>query len=536
MGNIYTYLKWRGDLDFTERPFCEVDNLVLSQLSYVDFSGIVPTVQEGGNISLEAAALKLSARENDTASHQDEKESILARMARTNRFCHVKLSRYVDVLDEETQIQFAALHIELGDGTTYIAFRGTDDRLVGWREDFSMSFQLMPSQKSAAEYLRQTIIDPGMRYRVGGHSKGGNLAVYAAMQCPAGKQGQIIEVYSNDGPGICSSIVDIQLYQNIAPKLIRIVPEFCVIGALFEQEKPTKIVGSSADGFAQHDLLTWQVEGDHLCEKANLSAKCMFYNEIFDTWLESASMEQRKAFTNDFFDALGAGGAKRVSELTGSGIGEIETILTALTTQSERKTKIVFGKFLASAFHAFRNIDYKQLLRSGSAIRGTIFLLIGLFFMIAPEFATKSIGVGLGLAALFWLGKRLLSNAFSEEADIRRKKYKLIFYMGAMCLVSFLIAKSDLMLRFTNLLVGASFLITAVRQFRKGTAPDIHTIRRVLIMALGIILFILGVIPIVFLGMEFAPYAGVAGICFFLYGMIRLVYSMYENGMQATSK
>lgn len=104
--------------------------------------------------------------------------------------------------------------------------------------------------------------------------------------------------------------------------------------------------------------------------------------------------------------------------------------------------------------------------------------------------------------------------------------------MAAMCLVSFLIAKSSLMLRFTNLFVGVSFLITAFRQFRKGASPDVRPVRRFLLMAAGAVLFILGVIPIVFLGLEFTPYAGIAGICFFLYGIIRLVYSMYENVAQ----
>lgn len=143
---------------------------------------------------------------------------------------------------------------------------------------------------------------------IGGHSTGGNLAVYAAMRCSPALQERIGAVYSNDGPGLCADIVDLEEYQNIAPKVIRIVPEFSVIGALFEQERPSRIVASSAAGFMQHDGQTWQVAGNRFCEMAERSERCRFCNEIFDTWIESVSMEQQKAFTNDFFDSLRAGG------------------------------------------------------------------------------------------------------------------------------------------------------------------------------------------------------------------------------------
>ncbi|MGN0313774.1 MAG: Mbeg1-like protein [Fusicatenibacter sp.] len=444
MGNIYSYLKWRGDLSFSERPFCEVDNLVLSELSYMDFKGIVPTKEEGGSITLEEAATQFKQQNKQLITFGSESTPIVECMAETNRFRFLKLSNYVDILDEQTQTQFAALHIDLGDGTTYVAFRGTDDSLVGWREDFS------------------------------------------------------------------------------------------IIGALFEHEKPTKIVSSSAEGFMQHQSSTWQIEGDHFCEKESRSEKYKFFNDIFHTWVESASLEQRAAFTKDFFDALESSGAKCISDLSNSGIGEIETILLSITTQSEGKTKIVIGKLAASALHTFGHVDYKELLKTGSTIQGAICLLIGLFFMMAPSFATRSIGIGLGLAALFWLGRRLLSNAFSEEPELQRKKYKILLYMVAMCLVSFLIAKANLMLRFTNLFVGVSFLIVSFKQFRKGTAPKKHTGSRVLYITTGALLFILGIIPIVFLGLEFTPYAGIAGVCFCLYGITRIVYSMYENGKQNT--
>ena len=532
MGNIYTYLKWRGDLDFSERPFGEVDNLVLSELVYMDLAGIVPTAEHDDSISLEEAAEQAQLQKRHIMVVGSETEPILFCMARTNRFRHVRLSHYEDILDEETQTQFAALHIELNDGTTYIAFRGTDDNILGWREDFSMSFQLMPAQQHAAEYLQRSMQNPVMRYRIGGHSKGGNLAVYASMSCSPSLQEQIVEVYSNDGPGMCESIVDMAEYQNIASKVIRIVPEFSVIGALFEQERPTKIVASSAAGFAQHDERTWQVEGDHLCEVAERSQRCKFCNDIFDTWLESVSMQQREAFTNDFFDALQAGGCKRISELSKGGIEEVETILTVLTMQSGRQTKIVIGKLVTSFLHSFRNIEFKTLLRSKTMLQGVLWVIVGLFFIIFPELATRSIGMGIGLAVIFLLGRRLLRNAFSSETDLKQRKYKVIFYIAAISLTSFLLAKTSLMFRLTNLIVGGFFLILSYRQMKQFAAQHIHVGRRLLHLLSGLFLFAVGVTPLVFRGMEFTPYAGIIGVGVLLFGIIRIAVSVYRNGKE----
>lgn len=266
--------------------------------------------------------------------------------------------------------------------------------------------------------------------------------------------------------------------------------------------------------------------------KPRVSSKCQFINSIFDTWLESASLEQRKTFTKDFFDALEAGGVKRISDLSGSGISEIESILTALTTQSHRGTKIVIGKFLRSVFRTFRSIDFRSLIKSRAAVRGIVFFVVGLLFMIVPDIATRGISLGLGVISLIWLGKRLLTNAFSVQDEDKRKKWKLIFYMSSMCVISFLISKTNLMLQFTNLLVGAFLMYWAYQQICCGVRSSMNICFRVLRFISGIALFLLGIVPILFHKITFAPYAGVAGVCISFYGMLRFVSSMYRNGKQ----
>jgi hypothetical protein len=353
MGNILTYLKWRGEQTFLERAFCEVDNLILSELSYWNFDGIVPAVDSGDSITLKKAAELFYEQYTEEEESGDHPQEMLKLMADSKRYQNVLLSNYMEVQDEKSKTEFSALHIILGDGTAYVAFRGTGDYIWGWRENFSMSFRRMGAQKLAAAYLKKTMTDSDMQYRVGGHSKGGNLAVYAAMMCSGEKNDQIKEIYSNDGPGLCPVIIDLEKYRQIQPKLIRIVPEYSIIGSLFAHESPTKIVASSASGLGQHVGISWLVEGDAFCEKSKLSTECQFYNHVFDEWIKSATIEQRRAFTRDFFDALESGGAKRISELGKGELDKIKRILFFLT-KSKKRTKIAVRKLVKSYFSAFR--------------------------------------------------------------------------------------------------------------------------------------------------------------------------------------
>lgn len=349
MGNILTYLEWHGNQTFSERAFCEVDNLILSELSYWEFGGIVPSVDSQETIALKKAAELFYEKYPEDDGTSDHPQEMLRLMAASKRYQNVRLSNFMEVQDEKSKTEFSALHIALGDGTTYVAFRGTGDYIWGWRENFSMSFRRMGAQKLAAAYLKKTMADGDMQYRVGGHSKGGNLAVYAAMMCTEEKKKQIKEIYSNDGPGICPVIVDLEKYRQIQPKLIRIVPEFSIIGSLFAHESPTKIVASSASGLGQHVGISWLVEGDAFCEKPMLSTECQFYNHVFDRWISSATIEQRRAFTRDFFNALESGGAKRISELGKSEIDKAKRILFFLM-KSKKRTKIAVRKLIKSYF------------------------------------------------------------------------------------------------------------------------------------------------------------------------------------------
>ena len=265
--NMQDYLYWRGDIPFSTDPFNEVDNLILAQASYVDFDGIVP---ESGDDKIPIREVYNQYWLMHTKEEIMQRESfvklapfLLEPLAESRRFGNMKLSGYVNHINKDTQAQMSAVRFELDDGSVYVAFRGTDETLVGWKEDFNLSFMSQTEgQRLAAEYMKANFSDTNLWLRVGGHSKGGNFAVYASAFSGDAVNRQIMEVYTNDGPGFRPEVTGTSEYRNILKKTISIVPRDSVIGWLLSSELTPRVVMSSATRIRQHDALTWQIKGD----------------------------------------------------------------------------------------------------------------------------------------------------------------------------------------------------------------------------------------------------------------------------------
>lgn len=179
MANIMDYLDWRGDLPLTVSPFNEVDGLILAELSFINFEGIVPPPELGRGVPLRDAAGTYFARHNGQEIDMGvlvpgRIPDLMCRMAHSVRFGGMLLNGYCELMDDAREQQFAALTVELGDSSIYLSYRGTDDTIVGWKEDLNMGYlEVIPSQTRALEYLgRMTRQYPDARLRIGGHSKG----------------------------------------------------------------------------------------------------------------------------------------------------------------------------------------------------------------------------------------------------------------------------------------------------------------------------------------------------------------------------
>ena len=330
MGNIMDYINWRGDLSFEQSKFNEVDNLILACFSYVNLDGI-PAVAEQKGIELKNLAeefMKLHTMEELEADKSFIRLApfMMLEMAETNRFGNSVIRNYVNEIVTEAEQQFAAVEIVLEDGTSYVSFRGTDDTIIGWKEDFNLSTGVVPAQERAVEYVRRVSENTTGMLRVGGHSKGGNLAIYGAVMCKEAHE-KIMEVYSNDGPGFSKEFQELPETEVMMDKIIRIIPEYSIIGTLLEHEKDPVIVASSSKGLLQHDGFSWEVQGPALVRRDSLSRTALRFIAILHKWIDGMDMEQKKVLIEDLFATLQASGYENLSEVQSGGLKSLAAMV-----------------------------------------------------------------------------------------------------------------------------------------------------------------------------------------------------------------
>ena len=322
MANVFDYIKWRGDLSFEQSPLNEIDALIFCELSYIFFEGIVPENPDGGYVTLAEAAEVFFERnaglDEIRLGELVPKEIVpLFRMAASSkRFSEIPLAHFVNVIDDETVEQFSAISFFPDDDSVFIAYRGTDDSITGWREDFRMAFQTpVPAQKRAEDYLIKASEGAKTIY-VAGHSKGGNLALWAAMNASDEIAERIDKIYNFDGPGFLDDIWEGANYERIADKISTVIPTGSIVGLLLKYDKNYRVTKSSAKNYLhQHDALTWEVEGvEFVCDE-DVAPDVKRANEVVGKWIYSMEPDDRRAFVEGFFDILCSTSAKTVTDL-----------------------------------------------------------------------------------------------------------------------------------------------------------------------------------------------------------------------------
>ena len=363
MANLMDYLDWRGDLTLEISPFNEVDALILAELSFVDFDGIVPPPELGRGLPLNEAAEAFFARHGGKDVPMgvlvpDTISKMLRKLMTSPRFRNMTLNGYTALLDDSIEQQFAALTIDLGNGSIYISFRGTDDTIVGWKEDLNMGFlEEIPSQKQAVEYVARVARQYSDRtIRIGGHSKGGNLSVYAAVKAPAAVQDRIVRVYNNDGPGFARPLVGTPEHTRVADRILTVVPQSSVVGQLLEHEQNVEIVRSDAEGMLQHDGFSWQVVGDHFIHLDGFSREGKVIDETLESWEGSLSPKQREAFADALYTVLTASGAKTLSDLNGDKLKSAVTMLKTYSNLDRETRQLLSGSLRALVGSYAKNV------------------------------------------------------------------------------------------------------------------------------------------------------------------------------------
>ena len=324
MSNILDYLAWRGDLPLTRDPFNKIDALLLSSLSYVDFAGVVPGIG-GGRITVEEAAIRFFEMHSEAEIENDKSfinfgPVLLKALAASDRFKDAYLLNFIDDTDISRGIQFAAVEIDTSDGIPFISFRGTDDTIIGWKEDFNLSFMTVPAETEAADYLKKVMAARTDKYRIGGHSKGGHLAIYAVMAAPDDLSDRALDIFSFDGPGFNHEVMESEHFMTIQPKITKVIPESSIVGRLLCNTTDPIVVKSNELGIMQHLPLSWQLEGKEF-ETCDFTDKISYlFDDTMTTWLGEMDFEARKVFVDELFSVFEASGCETLTAMTKVGL------------------------------------------------------------------------------------------------------------------------------------------------------------------------------------------------------------------------
>lgn len=353
--NILGYMYWRGDVPLSAAPFNAVDNLVLSQLAYVSFAGITRD-RLGSMARARLASGGLSGNDRQ----------LLELISSSKRLGRARVRRAVERLDEARQMQFAALTLELDDGAACVVFRGTDATLVGWKEDLNMTFaDEIPSQAEAVRYLNDSARITRRQLRVMGHSKGGNLALYASINCRPDVRRRIIGVYNNDGPGLSARAMDSVGYRRLDKLTHTFLPQSSVVGILMCPAGRYKVVHAEGSlGILQHDPYAWQVRRDRFEFETRLSRASYLADRTIMDWLGGMTPERRREFVDAVYEVLQATNARTLDEIAASWPRSSMSIISALG-RLEPETRRHVYEALASLIAAYaRNRFSPSALRS----------------------------------------------------------------------------------------------------------------------------------------------------------------------------
>ena len=365
-GTVMDYLRWRGDLTFAQDGFNEVDDLVLCIISYLNFRRFddLRITDPARAVALPDVAARLTEEDEQLGLSELDYIPLMRLAAETERFRDVRMFGFTHEWDEAKEMQFDAVSYLLPDDTLLVSFMGTDTSLVGWKEDFNMSFlTAVPAQERATAYtVEMAAACPDRKLRIAGHSKGGNLAAWAAIHIPAQLQEQrLLAAYNNDGPGFSHDMVDSDAYRRVAGKLHTYIPESSIVGVLLEHAEDYAVIDSTNRSVMQHEPMSWSVLGPRFVHLGQRSQMGKLSDDVLRQWIGSMTPQEREQFSDALFDVLSLSGkARTLDDLRTGGLAGGAALLKQYSGADEQDKKIIAEIFRRLA------VDVKEELKKAA--------------------------------------------------------------------------------------------------------------------------------------------------------------------------
>lgn len=382
VNNIITYSSEYAGTDFERLPFNEVDSLIFCQLSYLNYAPFVKGLKENDR-AVSFSDIYYSERLDELFEgywYKDENRELFKNVALSGRYGKIKINYYENVNEEKTDTQFSAVTFMISPDETYIAYRGTDASLIGWKEDLKLAYSKpINAQKLAAAYLMDIAALLCGKLYTGGHSKGGNLAVYAAMNADASVRDRIINIFDHDGPGFRPELLAGGSYNDIKKKIKKYIPRSSVVGIILEDEMDYEVIDCWSVGTLQHNTYTWKSENGAFIRAKEMTDQKKLRDAALNEWILSLSESEIDTFIDTFYEIITATDAKNVFELKNNprlSMTKAGDAVRELDEDTKKALQKIFKSFIdiygAKAEEEFKNMqrsfkDEVQSLYRGAA-------------------------------------------------------------------------------------------------------------------------------------------------------------------------
>ena len=349
MAHLIDYLEKVENLTFDQEPLNILDKVCINEIGYLTYEKWLTASDLKKSINLHDFAEGKELNPDYSFMVTKERVELAEAMVRSRRFASLSLSNYRSVLDKEVEKQFAAMIFSLSELDYHqLVFRGTDDSVIGWKEDFQLTYSReIPAHRSAMTFLEDHLPNLSGRITVSGHSKGGNLALYSAVQSSTALREKIAELLLLDSPGLMKSLLEKPSYQELKAKMIVIRPQDSVVGVMLYWDRPAQLVAAEGIGFAQHNALTWEVDlttNDFVYEDqpTELSQRL---EETFQEWIEALPSQELKQVCDLVFDTILDSGIESLDDIGIQALPQIGQMLQEFGNLSDKQKKVLQDGF-----------------------------------------------------------------------------------------------------------------------------------------------------------------------------------------------